>query len=61
VWKETHKIGGKLWFIGGLITVVTSLILEKQPNFIVFMIITGIITIIPVGYSYWKFKKLEIV
>jgi uncharacterized membrane protein len=61
VWKETHKIGGKLWFIGGLITVMTSLILEKQPNFIVFMIITGIITLIPVGYSYWKFKKLEIV
>jgi uncharacterized membrane protein len=59
VWKETHKMAGKMWFIGGLITVITSLLLEKQPNFTVFMTITGIITLIPVGYSYWKFKSIQ--
>ncbi len=59
VWKETHKLGGKMWFAGGIIVVISSLILNKQPNFILFMIITGIITIIPIAYSYFKFKNLQ--
>ena len=59
VWKETHKLGGKMWFVGGIIVVISSLILDKQPNFALFMIITGIITIIPIAYSYFKFKNLK--
>ena len=51
VWKKTHKLGGKLWFVGGIIVVLTSLILDKEPNVTVFLIITGIITIIPIVYS----------
>jgi len=58
VWKETHKLGGKMWFSGGIIVVVSSMILDKQLNFTLFMIITGIITIIPIAYSYFKFKKI---
>lgn len=57
VWRETHKLGGKMWFIGGIIVVLSSLILDKQPNFILFLIITGIISIIPIVYSYIIFKK----
>ncbi len=57
VWKETHKLGGKLWFIGGIIIVLSSLILDKQPSFILLLIITGIISIIPIVYSYFIFKK----
>jgi uncharacterized membrane protein len=57
VWKKTHKLGGKLWFVGGIIVVLTSLILDKEPNVTVFLIITGIITIIPIVYSYIIFKN----
>jgi uncharacterized membrane protein len=57
VWKETHKLGGKMWFVGGIIVVLSSLILDKKPNFTLFAIITGIITIIPIVYSYILFKK----
>ncbi|MGK0413309.1 MAG: putative membrane protein [Polaribacter sp.] len=57
VWKKTHKLGGKLWFVGGIIVVLTSLILDKEPNVTVFLIITGIITIIPIVYSYILFKN----
>lgn len=46
-----------MWFVGGIIVVITSLILEEQTNFIVFLIITGIITIIPIIYSYLTFKN----
>jgi len=59
VWKETHKLGGKMWFIGGLIVILSSLLLEKQTNFTTFIVITAIITIIPVVYSYLKFQKLK--
>lgn len=59
VWRETHKLGGKMWFVGGIIIVLSSLILNKQQNFTLFMIITGIITLIPVAYSYLKHKKIE--
>ena len=57
VWKKTHELGGKLWFIGGIIVVIASLILLKETNFTVFLIITGIITIIPIVYSYLTFKN----
>jgi uncharacterized membrane protein len=57
VWKKTHELGGKLWFIGGIIVVIASLILRKERNFTVFLIITGIITIIPIVYSYLTFKN----
>lgn len=57
IWKETHKFGGKLWFIGGILVVLSSLIFDKQPNLIIFLIITGVISIIPMAYSYILFKK----
>lgn len=57
VWKETHKLGGKMWFIGGLIVVMCSLLLDEEYNYPIFLIITGIITIIPITYSYILFKK----
>ena len=42
VWKETHKLGGKMWFLGGIIVVVSSMLLDKQLNFTVFMIISSL-------------------
>jgi uncharacterized membrane protein len=59
VWNETHKLGGKMWFIGGMIVVFSSLILGKQLNFILFFVVTLLITIIPVIYSYVKFKEYK--
>jgi uncharacterized membrane protein len=59
VWKSTHKLGGKMWFIGGLLVVLSSLLLEQQNNFMVFIVITAIITIVPVVYSYLKFQNIK--
>jgi len=56
VWKKTHILGGKMWFIGGVVVVASSLILNKETNFILFLLITGIITIIPIAYSYMAFR-----
>ena len=37
VWKETHKLGGKMWFIGGLLIIISSLLLENQLNFTILL------------------------
>lgn len=58
VWKETHKFGGKIWLLGGFIVMASSLILDIQPNFIILIIITAILVIIPIVYSYFKFQNL---
>ncbi len=57
IWKETHKLGGKVWFIGGIVAIISSLTLPMETNFKVFMAITVIIALIPIIYSYMLFKK----
>lgn len=57
IWKETHLLGGKLWLIGGLMVIISALFLEEMLNSVVFLIITGIITIVPAVYSFLLFKR----
>ncbi len=59
VWKKTHELGGKYWFVGGILIVISSLIFNVPLSFIVFIIILVIITIIPVIYSFIYFKKVK--
>jgi uncharacterized membrane protein len=59
VWKTTHKLGGILWFIAGIVIVISSLILKFKTNFIFFMIMTAIITMVPFVYSYFKFQSIK--
>ncbi len=57
VWKEIHLLGGKLWLIGGLLVIISALVLDEKMNTAVFSIITIIITIIPAAYSFLLFKR----
>jgi len=58
VWKKTHLMGGKLWFVGGLLMTLTFL-LPNEFQFYTFIGITAVITIIPIVYSYLEFKKIK--
>lgn len=57
VWKETHRLAGKLWLAGGLLVIISALFLDDKMNVLTFFIITGIITLVPAVYSYFIFKK----
>jgi uncharacterized membrane protein len=57
VWKETHKLAGKMWLLGGIIVIFSSLVFERQFNFNVFLIVTAIIALVPMVYSYIKFNS----
>jgi uncharacterized membrane protein len=58
VWKKTHQLGGKLWFIGGLLMALTF-VLPNKIQFYTFMGIVAVITIVPIVYSYLEFKKIK--
>lgn len=50
-WKKTHQLAGKLWFWGGLSIAAVCFFLPAKTGFIVFMVVTLLITAIPVVYS----------
>lgn len=58
VWKETHKLAGKMWLIGGIVIILASLLFNERANLTLFAIITVTITLIPVVFSYMRFQKL---
>lgn len=59
VWKKTHLLGGKMWFIGGILMTLTF-VLPNKIQVYTFLGITAIITIVPVIYSYLEFKKISV-
>ena len=58
VWKKTHLMGGKLWFVCGLLMALTF-VLPNKIQFYTFMGIVAVITIVPIAYSYLEFKKIK--
>ena len=58
VWKKTHLMGGKLWFVGGLLMALTFVLPNKIQCY-TFMGIVAVITIVPIVYSYLEFKKTK--
>jgi uncharacterized membrane protein len=58
VWKSTHLLGGRTWVIGGIITILWSLLINNnQVLFIGLMVILAFLVIIPTAYSYLLYKK----
>ena len=58
IWKRTHRLAGWLWMAGGLLILLFSFITQSNSLlWIVFGIITGILVIVPVVFSYIEFKK----
>jgi len=56
-WRKTHLLAGKLWFAGGLLIAILCLLLPDAISLISFFILTMVLIIIPVVYSYRLYKK----
>lgn len=56
-WKKTHALAGKLWFSGGLLLAIVCLLLTPAASFIIFIVVTLIITLIPAIFSYRYYKQ----
>ena len=56
-WRQTHQLASKIWFAGGIILAVLSLILNQKILLLVFVPVVLIMAAVPVIYSYLLYKK----
>jgi len=52
-WNATHRFGGKVWFFGGIATMLTAFF----GNFWILMAILAVMVILPTVYSYLYYRK----
>jgi uncharacterized membrane protein len=58
-WRKTHQLAGKLWFAGGILIVALSLMMTAENAMYGVFIVTLIIVIIPVVYSFKYYKSIQ--
>jgi uncharacterized membrane protein/dienelactone hydrolase len=58
VWKKTHRLGGKMMFVGGFLVVICSFILPEDIRIISTIAILLSSTFIPVIYSFVVYRKI---
>jgi len=56
-WRTTHRLAGRLWFVGGIVVTIATLLLPGTLATIVFMGSIALLTLVPVMYSYIYFKN----
>ncbi len=56
-WRKTHQLAGVLWFTGGILLTIASLIFSYEIVSRMTLYVVLILTIIPIGYSYFIFRK----
>ncbi len=56
-WRRTHQLASKIWFWGGILLAILSLLVPMKMMVFVFMTGLFIMTIIPILYSYKIYKQ----
>jgi len=56
-WRATHRLAGKLWFVGGLLIAVVSLMVHGVAGFAFFISAMVVLTLVPTIYSYIYFRS----
>ena len=59
VWNKTQRLGGKIMFVVGLISIVSGMLLSEFVCFVIMMISVACMTIVPLVMSYVWYCKLE--
>ena len=54
-WNATHRFGGKVWFFGGILTILTAF----WGSFLLLIGILVVMVILPTIYSYLYYRKHE--
>lgn len=56
-WKKKHFITGRIWFIAGIVLGISMLVLSKDYRVYIFLSVVIVMSIFPVIYSFYHFKK----
>jgi uncharacterized membrane protein len=59
-WRATHRLVGKIWFVGGIVITIATLLLPPEPATVVMLCLVGIMTVVPFVYSYLYFKNHKV-
>lgn len=57
VWNKTHRMAGPLWMVGGIVVMAMVFVKDQNLAFTVSGVVLGIITVIPMVYSYIEQKR----
>ena len=55
-WNATHRLGGKLWFAGGVLLVASAFLPERITPVVLFVLLP-VLVLVPILYSYTYYKK----
>jgi uncharacterized membrane protein len=59
-WKKTHRLGGRLFLVGGLLTIFIAFIAKNNTFLAIsFGAIIAVISLVPIIFSYVEFKKIH--
>lgn len=58
VWRKTHRFGGRLFFGGGVLLVLSTFVSGAIKEYLIIGVI-AVIVIVPYVYSYIVYKKLS--
>ena len=58
IWRKTHRLGGKLFMVGGIIMMLTLFLPASYEIFIIISVVV-LVAVVPTGYSYVLFRKLD--
>ncbi len=56
-WRKTHQLASKIWFIGGIVLAVATLLAGTKTAVIIFMCGMAVMVLIPVIYSYKLYRQ----
>lgn len=59
VWKSTHVLAGKLWFVGGLFIIVLGLIFSGKALVPALLTILGVLIVVPLAHSFVRYRSLK--
>ena len=57
VWRKTHRMGGRLWLIGGIIILAAALLPYNNLRIVILVSTIVTITLIPTIYSFLELRK----
>lgn len=59
VWRKTHRLGGRLWVVGGLLIIIIALLFNSSLNLTIsFAVVALIMGLVPVVYSFFEYRKI---
>ena len=56
-WNATHRFSGRLWVVGGILSMACALVAESSIAMVVFFVCVLALAILPMGYSYRYYRR----